>query len=210
MAIPRKAGIDVPLVAVTLALLFTGLVMVYSSSSIMAEHRFGSQYHFIKRQAVAVLAGLVALGVLCRVRVRLLEKIARGQRELGQADGRHQRRVLEQRDEVIGHGGERNPEGLRPANQPERLEFGEAQRAELLTGHPVRGFRFFQSGLRGHAVGAQLPFAVQRLVREHRLRDRFRRDLGGLLEAYTEVAKRLGIMNEGEPPRGTGPVLVKG
>src|SRR5215211_6076201 len=41
-------------------------------------------------------------------------------------------------------------------------------------------------------------------------KDRFRRDLGGLLEAYTEVAKRLGIMSEGEPPRGTGPVLVKG
>ena len=41
-------------------------------------------------------------------------------------------------------------------------------------------------------------------------KDRFRRDLGGLVEAYTEVAKRLGIMNEGEPPRGTGPVLVKG
>ena len=41
-------------------------------------------------------------------------------------------------------------------------------------------------------------------------KDRFARDLGGLLEAYTEVAKRLGIMNEGEPPRGAGPVLVKG
>jgi len=41
-------------------------------------------------------------------------------------------------------------------------------------------------------------------------KDRFRRDLGGLLEAYTEVAKRLGIMSEGEPPRGAGPVLVKG
>jgi phosphoribosylaminoimidazole-succinocarboxamide synthase len=41
-------------------------------------------------------------------------------------------------------------------------------------------------------------------------KDRFRRDLGGLLEAYTEVAKRLGIMGEGEPPRGMGPVLVKG
>jgi phosphoribosylaminoimidazole-succinocarboxamide synthase len=40
--------------------------------------------------------------------------------------------------------------------------------------------------------------------------DRFRRDMGGLLEAYTEVAKRLGIMAENEPPRGTGPVLVKG
>jgi phosphoribosylaminoimidazole-succinocarboxamide synthase len=41
-------------------------------------------------------------------------------------------------------------------------------------------------------------------------KDRFRRDLGGLVEAYTEVAKRLGIMGENEPPRGTGPVLVKG
>ena len=41
-------------------------------------------------------------------------------------------------------------------------------------------------------------------------KDRFRRDLGGLLEAYTEVAKRLGIVSEGERPRGTGPVLVKG
>jgi phosphoribosylaminoimidazole-succinocarboxamide synthase len=41
-------------------------------------------------------------------------------------------------------------------------------------------------------------------------KDRFRRDMGGLIEAYTEVAKRLGIMSENEPPRGAGPVLVKG
>ncbi|MGE0844961.1 MAG: phosphoribosylaminoimidazolesuccinocarboxamide synthase [Flavobacteriaceae bacterium] len=40
-------------------------------------------------------------------------------------------------------------------------------------------------------------------------KDRFRRDLGGLIEAYTEVARRLGIMNEQEPPPGRGPVLVK-
>ncbi|MFD0918085.1 phosphoribosylaminoimidazolesuccinocarboxamide synthase [Pseudahrensia aquimaris] len=40
-------------------------------------------------------------------------------------------------------------------------------------------------------------------------KDRFRQDLGGLLENYREVAKRLGIMNENEPPRGSGPVLVK-
>ena len=32
-------------------------------------------------------------------------------------------------------------------------------------------------------------------------KDRFRRDLGGLVEAYTEVAKRLGIMTEGERPQ---------
>src|SRR5262249_42279892 len=41
-------------------------------------------------------------------------------------------------------------------------------------------------------------------------KDRFRRDLGGLLEAYTEVAKRLGIMSEGERPQRTGPVVGKG
>ncbi len=40
-------------------------------------------------------------------------------------------------------------------------------------------------------------------------KDRFRRDLGGVLEAYTEVAKRLGILSENERPMGTGPVLVK-
>ncbi|MEM9733050.1 MAG: phosphoribosylaminoimidazolesuccinocarboxamide synthase [Pseudomonadota bacterium] len=40
-------------------------------------------------------------------------------------------------------------------------------------------------------------------------KDRFRQDLGGMLENYREVACRLGIMNENEPPRGKGPVLVK-
>jgi phosphoribosylaminoimidazole-succinocarboxamide synthase len=38
-------------------------------------------------------------------------------------------------------------------------------------------------------------------------KDRFRLDLGGLSEAYAEVARRLGILNENENP--TGPVLVK-
>ena len=41
-------------------------------------------------------------------------------------------------------------------------------------------------------------------------KDRFRRDMGGLVEAYQEVARGLGIMNENEPPRPTGgPKLVK-
>jgi|TARA_R110002126_G_scaffold288503_1_gene442274 phosphoribosylaminoimidazole-succinocarboxamide synthase len=40
-------------------------------------------------------------------------------------------------------------------------------------------------------------------------KDVFRRDLGSLTEAYQEVARRLGIMNENEPPRPSGPVLVK-
>lgn len=39
-------------------------------------------------------------------------------------------------------------------------------------------------------------------------KDRFRRDLGGLIEAYQEVARRLGILVENGQPKSTGPVLV--
>lgn len=38
-------------------------------------------------------------------------------------------------------------------------------------------------------------------------KDRFRKDLGGLVEAYTEVARRLGILGENERP--SGPMLVQ-
>ena len=40
-------------------------------------------------------------------------------------------------------------------------------------------------------------------------KDRFRRDLGGVVEAYSEVAKRLGIMPESVQGEAKGPVLVK-
>jgi phosphoribosylaminoimidazole-succinocarboxamide synthase len=40
-------------------------------------------------------------------------------------------------------------------------------------------------------------------------KDRFRKDLGGLIEAYTEVARRLGIIVEGERPVSNGPRLVQ-
>lgn len=40
-------------------------------------------------------------------------------------------------------------------------------------------------------------------------KDRFRKDMGGMLEAYQTVARRLGIMNDNERQHGSGPVLVK-
>ena len=40
-------------------------------------------------------------------------------------------------------------------------------------------------------------------------KDRFRLDLGGLVEAYQEVARRLGILVEQERPHTGGPVLVQ-
>ena len=40
-------------------------------------------------------------------------------------------------------------------------------------------------------------------------KDRFRKDLGGMIEAYTEVARRLGVMQENETLRTGTPKLVK-
>ena len=40
-------------------------------------------------------------------------------------------------------------------------------------------------------------------------KDRFRKDLGGMMEAYTEVARRLGVMQENETLRTGTPKLVK-
>jgi phosphoribosylaminoimidazole-succinocarboxamide synthase len=40
-------------------------------------------------------------------------------------------------------------------------------------------------------------------------KDRFRRDMGGLVEAYQEVARRFGIITEGEKPERSKPKLVK-
>lgn len=39
-------------------------------------------------------------------------------------------------------------------------------------------------------------------------KDRFRQDMGGLVEAYQEVARRLGLFIENRPSEGSGPVLV--
>ncbi|MDP3936600.1 MAG: putative lipid II flippase FtsW [Deltaproteobacteria bacterium] len=67
---------DVPLLVATLCLLFVGVVMVYSSSSFMAEQRFDSQYYFLKRQFVAILAGLALMWGVSRIDYRRLDKLA--------------------------------------------------------------------------------------------------------------------------------------
>lgn len=40
-------------------------------------------------------------------------------------------------------------------------------------------------------------------------KDRFRQDLGGMVEAYQEVARRLGLLTDIRPDKGEGPKLVK-
>ena len=65
-------------------------------------------------------------------------------------------------------------------------------------------------GRRFAELGAELIICGRRLELLEHTAAQLRGDLGGVLEAYTEVAKRLGILMENERPAGSGPVLVKG
>ncbi len=66
----KRVGVDKWLFGVTLVLVVIGLLMVFSSSAVMAQERYGSAYNFVSRQAVWALAGLVAMTLLMRIDYR--------------------------------------------------------------------------------------------------------------------------------------------
>jgi cell division protein FtsW len=71
-----KAPYDVVLLAAILGLVALGVVMVYSSSAVFAGARGTDGAYFLKRQAAAALAGLVAMAAVMRLGYRRLEKLA--------------------------------------------------------------------------------------------------------------------------------------
>src|SRR4030043_603409 len=56
-----KRRIDLILLIATLALMGVGIVMVYSTSAIIAGDRFGDPYYFLKRQALYAAVGFVLM-----------------------------------------------------------------------------------------------------------------------------------------------------
>lgn len=58
---------DYSLLFIVLFLLGFGLIMIYSASSYAAQEEFGDAGHYLKRQLVAVLLGLVAMAVVARI-----------------------------------------------------------------------------------------------------------------------------------------------
>jgi cell division protein FtsW len=68
----KKLSADLTLFAVTAALLGFGLVMVWSSSSVLAQEHHGSAYHFFLRQMAWAAVGLVALYGAMRIDYRRL------------------------------------------------------------------------------------------------------------------------------------------
>lgn len=73
---PDPMAYDVGLLFPVLFLVGIGIVMVYSASSALALKKFGSDFYFLKKQALFSLVGIVAL-VMCRhFPYRLLKPLA--------------------------------------------------------------------------------------------------------------------------------------
>ena len=70
----RKLSTDLTLLSVTVARLGFGLLMVWSSSSALAQERYGSPYYFLVRQAVWSVIGLAAMVAALRVDYRSLRR----------------------------------------------------------------------------------------------------------------------------------------
>src|SRR5438105_13758258 len=62
-----KSRPDVALLTATLLLVSVGLVMVFSSSAMMSEERFGSAYLFLRKQLAWDSLGLLMLFLCLRI-----------------------------------------------------------------------------------------------------------------------------------------------
>jgi cell division protein FtsW len=70
----RKLAFDKTLFAAGIGLSLFGLVMIYSSSAVVAMERFGSAHYFLARQAVAWILGIAAMCVAMQIDYRRLLK----------------------------------------------------------------------------------------------------------------------------------------
>ncbi len=66
----KRVGADKWLFGTVLALVLFGLVMIFSTSAVMAKAQFGSPYRFVAMQALWVVLGVAALFVLMRIDYR--------------------------------------------------------------------------------------------------------------------------------------------
>lgn len=63
----KKRQYDTTILILTVALACFGVLMVYSSSSIMADRRYDDSFYFLKRQGVFAIAGFMVLAVAMRI-----------------------------------------------------------------------------------------------------------------------------------------------
>jgi cell division protein FtsW len=66
----KRVGVDKWIFCITLSLVVIGLLMIFSASAVMAGARYGSAYHFVIRQAIFAVLGLLTMWVLMHVDYR--------------------------------------------------------------------------------------------------------------------------------------------
>ena len=71
----RTRDTDKLLILSTLALVMAGVVMVYSTSYIMAMNRFGDEYFFVKKHIVFTAVGVLCLAVAMKVPYTFYRKV---------------------------------------------------------------------------------------------------------------------------------------
>lgn len=70
-------SIDIPFLAITIALLTIGLIMLFSASYPLAYYRYnGDSYYFFTRQFVFAVVGLVAMGIMSKINYKWLKVMA--------------------------------------------------------------------------------------------------------------------------------------
>src|SRR6476469_3890502 len=69
----KRVSVDRWMFTVTLLLVFVGLVMVFSSSAVMAKEKYGSPYSFLVKQAVWAFAGIAFMLLGMKVDYRRLK-----------------------------------------------------------------------------------------------------------------------------------------
>lgn len=69
------ANIDMALLAVIVLLLGIGLIMVASSSISIAEKQMGNPFHYLQRQTLFVIAGMMAAAIMVTIPIKVWEKM---------------------------------------------------------------------------------------------------------------------------------------
>jgi cell division protein FtsW len=71
-----RRGFDTTILLLAVVLTCLGVVMVYSSSSIMAAKRYADGFYFLKRQGAYALAGFLVMAAAMRIDYHLLRRLA--------------------------------------------------------------------------------------------------------------------------------------
>lgn len=72
---PERAGYDRILMLSALILVVTGIIMIYSSSTIIAMQRYGTPFYFLRNQAIWALIGITGMLVLKNFNYLKLRKL---------------------------------------------------------------------------------------------------------------------------------------